>query len=589
MTSYILFDGASNEIGAVPIQYIRTSGIEIYEGPGTDLYRSQLYSVSAWDYVEYSPVYTYSATTSAWVWTSVSGYRNQYWLSGSYPSVSYATIGTSGVLSAVIEKIGGSITSIDIGPYSRNIPYTLTNGKAYIVFNRDDKLFININNTPSTPLCLFADPLKPAIPTSGNVVYYKPGIHSIGKGFSSFTSDTTFYFDGGSYVKGNFKIYPKNNVKFIGPGILAGDDYYEEATTFTWYRTLNGPPYYTEGVARDYVALRGGHDYNELVVDNPPSGIEVNGLTLVRHPWHSAKGINKINHFKWISPWIFSTDGPNLWPDISTSTCSMENSFLFNADDSFFLDRNYTASGERLLGDMLYRRCYSVTHNNGPMLLTYYSNYYNDYFPGAKTKVASAIDIDMRYFAARQSTDPNYNDANGVIKAYLSNPNSAASGPVWGYFNAILSGIRVEGNTECPLFILASARDPYATGNLPAGALSGVQFIDVSASMNANYVSASIVSGGLRSLGRQFTDILFRNLTINGTKVDHANYRQFFRLGTYSDPYNYPENNLKFIQDSYSKIKYKINDIWRDTVAWVKVDGKWRATDTFFNDSTTWK
>lgn len=584
MSTYRLFDGAANEIGSIPIQYVRTSGIEIYESPGTEAYRSGMYSVSAWDYVQYSPTYVYSSTASAWTNGSVSGDRNQFWLKGSYPVVSFVTIGTSGVLSAAIEKIGGSITSIDIGPKSKNIQSTISNGIAYITMNQKDKLFININNTPSSPLCLFADPLKPAIPTTGNVIYYKPGVHSIGTSFSSFSDNTTIYLDGGAYVKGTFNIHPKNNIRIMGPGILAGDDYYE--TAISEKRAITNGDYTS---IYKYISIRGPMDYNEIQT-NWPSGVGVSGITILKTMFYAATLLNSVDGVKLISPWEYNTDGLSIFPDNSTSTCSHKNSFLFHADDSFFLMRNNNQSFNRQRGTILYDSNYVINHNNGPVVLAYQAEYYGSFTP--KDQTASCINTDVLFFKSRGYSNPN-DEPNALIKMYLGNSNSAASGtPIeWGYFNCIVSGFRVDNTVEVPIIRLSNYQDPFQSSRPPAGVASGILITDVTASASTWAISGNMVSGHYSNplSGVEINSVTFRNLTFNGVKVDNANYREYFKFSTASDQHNYPEKNIKFIQDSYSKLKVKVSGTWRDAVAWVKTTGGWRATDTFFKNSGIWK
>ena len=587
MSTYRLFDGAANEIGSIPIQYIRTSGIEIYDSPGTEAYRSGMYSVSAWDYVQYSPTYVYSSTASAWTnGTAVSGDRNQFWLKGSYPVVSFVTIGTSGVLSAAIEKIGGSITSIDIGPKSKNIQSTISNGIAYITMNQKDKLFININNTPSSPLCLFADPLKPAIPVTGNVIYYKPGVHSIGVNFSSFNDNTTIYLDGGSYVKGTFRTYQKNNVRVMGPGILAGDDYYESAIAEKRAVQLGSGNYSS---IYNYIPLRGPMDFSEYDA-YWPSGVGVSGITILKTMFYAAEGMNSVDGIKLISPWEYNTDGLGLFPDKSTSTCSHINSFLFHADDSIFLNRNNNQAFNRQRGTMLYNNNYIINHNNGPVVLAYQAEYYGSFTP--KDQTTSCINTDVLFFKSRAYSNPD-DEPNALIKMYMGNSFTGASGtPVeWGYFNCIVSGFRVDNIVEVPIIRLSNYQDPFAAVTPPAGVASGILIADVTASALSWAASANIVSGHYSDplSGVEIRDVTFKNLIFNGVKVDNANYREYFKFSTASDQHNYPEKNIKFIQDSYSKLKVKVTGAWRDAVAWVKTTGGWRATDTFFKNSGIWK
>lgn len=566
-----------------------SNGIEIYSGPlnatggVVEDYRSNLYSVSAWTGTQFSAIYLYSSTASAWTNGSVSGYRNQFWVYGSYPIVSFATFGTSGTTSAAISRIGGSVTSIDIGPKSKNTEWSISNGIAYVKMNQKDKLFISINNTPSSPLCLFADPLKPPIPTTGSYIYFSAGVSSIGVGFSSFPDNTTIYFDGGSYIKGTFNLSGRNDIRIMGPGILAGDDYYQ--TAIAEKRAITNGDYTS---IYKYIPIRSRIDYQDIQ-DNWPSGTGVSGITLVKTMFYAATLINSVDGVKLIAPWEYNTDGLRIFPDRSTSTCVHKDSFLFHNDDSIFLMSNNNQNYDRQRGTMLYDNNYIINANNGPIVLAYQAEYYGSFTP--KNQTASCINTDVLFFKSQAYSNPD-DEPNAIIKMYLGNSASAASGtPVeWGYFNCIVSGVRVDNVVEVPIIKLSNYQDPFQSFRPPAGVASGILIADVTASAIPWAASANIVSGHYSNSlsGVEIRDVTFKNLKINGVKVDRFNYRNYFKFSQASDPINYPEKNINFIIDIFTKIKTKVSGAWKNCIIWVKTSTGWKPSNQTIKTPIKW-
>ena len=102
-------------------------------------------------------------------------------------------------------KIGGSISSIDISPHSKNVPVTLTSGQAVLTLNQNSKVWITINGDDANPLFIFADAPKPSVPPChlfrsgrgndpGDGNHYRP------------TNNEVIYLDGGAWVRGNIDV-----------------------------------------------------------------------------------------------------------------------------------------------------------------------------------------------------------------------------------------------------------------------------------------------------------------------------------------------------------------------------------------------
>src|ERR1700736_4546147 len=97
-----------------------SASVEIYPGPGGGAYQSTLYQVEVFDGSAWQPAYVYGFTRLS----------QCHWHYGSYPTANFLTLGTTGQVNVRATKIGGSITSIDVSPHSKNVPVTLTSGQA---------------------------------------------------------------------------------------------------------------------------------------------------------------------------------------------------------------------------------------------------------------------------------------------------------------------------------------------------------------------------------------------------------------------------------------------------------------------------
>jgi hypothetical protein len=193
------------------------STLEVYPGPGVNTYKSNLYAVEVFDGTGWLPSYVYEYSRTAAV-------GNTIWNANTPVSVNFTTFGTTAAVNVRITKIGGSITSADVSPKSKNIPTQLSSGQAILTLNQNNKTWITINGDNTNPLFIFADPLKPAVPAGAT--YFGPGVRDIapdaGNHYKA-SSNEVIYLDGGAWVRGNIHVYGTGNVTIMGPGILSGD------------------------------------------------------------------------------------------------------------------------------------------------------------------------------------------------------------------------------------------------------------------------------------------------------------------------------------------------------------------------------
>ena len=116
------------------------ASVEVYPGPGIDTYKSSLYTVEVFNGSNWIPAYVYAFARLAVC----------HWHPGTNPSVNFLTFGTTGQVPVRVTKTGGSITSIDVSPHSKNIPVQLTAGQAVLTLNQWNKVWITINGDEGT-------------------------------------------------------------------------------------------------------------------------------------------------------------------------------------------------------------------------------------------------------------------------------------------------------------------------------------------------------------------------------------------------------------------------------------------------------
>lgn len=502
-------------------------GLELFSNPdpiGNSL-KSSKFGVSVFDGKTYNEAHVYSGTSKAWV--STTAIRN-LWASGSSPIINYLTFNINNSTTAKISKIGTNVTSIDVGPYSKNknANIQISNGEAYVPINKNDKLWVTINNEVSSPLFIFADSPFPTyaqatatfptynhilIPTGINFVSSLtatlPVTVNSSEGYSNrlqLSSNTLIYIPQGSYLKGNFNFSACNNVKFMGQGIVSLENY-------DWWKDFENKA--------DSVKAHGTVFYNsnpstvDNYLDSRVSGNGVSGLTVIKTPFYfnSEGSFQSIENIKFISPWNYNTDGPRIgnfyYP---TEGAKLLNSFIFNADDC-----NFPAVAQAF-GNTLVSGCYFNSHHGG-IFTNYFVNFnYTDYF-------YSAIDIDVRSYI------PDEGGKGSIFRLYsdtslTSLPNSNFRGPT----NLIFSGIRIENDPETPLFRIGNIGYPYGGPYNRLGMLSSITFTDITVSSTSPLVSSNIVSG-LNSTN-EVKDVTFNNVKINNVFLTDLNYDSYFDL-----------------------------------------------------------
>lgn len=342
-----------------------------------------------------SPLYTvevYNPSASSWDESFVfvvSGQQRQivtgqansavfsgYWApSGSRAPISFTTFGTSGVAKVRVKLPDGSdITSAEVYPkrfskYREPVEFIYGSSKGieletYI----GDKLYIEINNVASAPLCIFADPFKPAIPeglvsfsgqtratysnesgldlTSGALsydtinwngatfeerpagLYFPPGVHYVSAGLPLAPSSTV-YVDANAYILGGFDVVSGFDSKLIGRGVISSELYPR-----SFIEDLKSD--ITSDAAGFYMPIGLSLSSIPFGANNLTSpGTIVEGLVLVNQAfYHTGRlSMTRADNCKSISPYTYNSDGIKTTPRVRYGLNGVTNSMMLCGDD----------------------------------------------------------------------------------------------------------------------------------------------------------------------------------------------------------------------------------------------------------------
>tara|TARA_R100001443_G_scaffold36998_3_gene50787 strand:+ start:8595 stop:12482 length:3888 start_codon:yes stop_codon:yes gene_type:complete len=376
------------------------SSVEIYDSTvtGTDTY-----TPGSLDSVK-SPIYTvevYNPSTSVWnssFVTVVSGQDRQITgdqstgpfssygigVSGSNAPISFTTFGTSGIAKVRVKKTNSqSITSSEVYPKrsskSRQ-PSIFTFGDTSlrgIEFTTyiGDKLYIEIDGNTSAPLCIFADPFKPAIPSGlttyagqnrasysnepgldltsstnsynrvnwdasadrftsyPNSLYFPPGVHNLSAGLP-LSSNTVVYIDANAYIKGGFDLVSGYDCRFLGRGLISAEMYPRQPFIESVKSDIS------DDAAGFYMPI--GISVSSVSEQYPGStssqwpGAVVEGLVLANQAFYGTGryACNSFDNCKHLAPYTFNSDGLKASPKCQYSLYGVTNSMMLCGDDT---------------------------------------------------------------------------------------------------------------------------------------------------------------------------------------------------------------------------------------------------------------
>jgi len=460
---------------------VAATTVQVYPGPGVDTYQSRLYSVEVLDGANWlsSYVYRYARTS------------NTLWHWGASPTVNFTTFGTNGLTTVRVSRPSGVISSVEVSPKSRNIPLQIADGQALLTLSQGDKAWITLNGDDANPLFVFADHLKPAIPSGAT--YFGPGVRDIAPATGNHylaSNNETIYVDGGAWLRGNIDTRGKTNVRIIGPGVLSGDLWTSEM--------VQSSPEFNE--LMEYAMVRGDWGASNAIVD---------GVTIVDSPTYNFYGgTHQARNVKLLSPWYYSTDG-------FQGVNSVDQSFAFVGDNVFFpiwagiANDNITVTNS-----------FAGTTGNAVFCGGFWGN-------PASGRYKSVVDnVDIKTY-------------NSDAWVRFGSPLTPAVFQIWvdsgdsnhGYSNQTYRNIRVEGDLLAPLAMLKNMSYPWGPPHLlpPLGNSYNLVFSNVSLAGTQKHISE--IKGLDANNG--FHNVQFHNLKMGGTDVSPANFNNYFAVNNY--------------------------------------------------------
>jgi hypothetical protein len=561
---------------------------------------STAFTVSVFDDVSqnYSSAFVYKCGHSrAWApWENneysvfgagVTGYPPNHfspWRDKQNAQFNYLTFGISDETKVKVGYKKGTVTSVDIGPYNKNLGYSIIAPSSIEIsgINPYDKISVIVNNDASTPLYLFADPIHtPPSPTSVDV-YFSAGIWEISSlnflnswdfnsssnfRYNQLTSNSIVYFEGGSYVDGTFLVRGLNNVIFSGPGVIDAyrpDDWWEQ-----WEYGATGKIDKDKLVRTPFMAFSSFSD-DYVLTQITTSDISLNDVTIVNSIiYGSTCNVKTANNIKLISQYP-NCDGFHIddkSSPLSNRYASMTHSFLQTADDTCYPGNNES--------DVLISSCYFI--NLAGCIFRNYAGMYN--FPLITDNVFtfSAIDIDCRLYSP-----PSYANINvGLNETFRTSifgliqsdkkKNIALYGSNYQYNaiqNLLFSGIRVD-LFDNYLFDLG-VRSYFDDGEYSDvfGNISSIIFKDISASTlpyrKYDLPKSNLIYGTEKNYRPH--DVSFINVRIDGKPITNVNKDDYFYwydkpIQTYlSSTANNPPYNGSSVVDLYVIVGDSIAD-----------------------------
>ena len=487
-----------------------------------------------------------------------SSLRNYWAPSGSNPPCHFTTFGASGVASIKITKIGGfgGGATVNVFPSRSNKTREMqkTSTDAGVFFQAEvyvgDKLWLEFSDTDltvSSPLFIFADPFKPAIPVgvgaytgqtrlnhlsiregqttpdlNGSIAdsswssinwgspgsptvfsslqpatYFGPGIHYVSAGLP-ISSNSTYYIDANAYIIGGFDCASAHGSKIIGRGVFAPGHLYSRNFLFdTKIDILEEAPHFYGAFGTSWSSM---NEYSQAYINTPVGLPEmtVEGIIITnQHFWANGRKLfNSFNHCKSISPWTFNTDYFKGATGKTGGTISIKNCFGIVGDDGLSVWDNSWK------GEIYHRNCVIGSMRTSPFY-SYYTTASSLYYTVNK-------DIDVYSYAApgaRGNTTKNSFSRNAIFAFYnaqVSAPSTTINYTV-GSVNGVFEDIHIEGGNGHPvyhpLFRLGNAvRPDTGTDIPPCGLTSDLYFTNVNVTPNAFLPSSLVMSSTIIGL-----------------------------------------------------------------------------------------
>jgi hypothetical protein len=187
-------------------------------------------------------------------------------------------------------KPTASFTDAVIRPLSKGIKPEIRNDEIVFTLDTPQNLIVELDGKHTHPLFVFANPpeKRPADLNDPNLIYFAPG-QSHSPGFIIPKSNQTIYLAGGAVVHGLIRVENVENVRILGPGILAGptDEQFLD-------RKTHGNMIMCDNAKnldiKDLLLTYGGGSWTVHLIRS--SGISINNMRLAVTKPRSADGID---------------------------------------------------------------------------------------------------------------------------------------------------------------------------------------------------------------------------------------------------------------------------------------------------------
>ncbi len=373
-------------------------------------------------------------------------------------SISYSYFAFSGgpVTVTVTKLSAGVIDSAVIRPLNKNLTATISGNTVSYTISQPTKVSVEINGNTDHKLFIFADApeVNPPAPGATNVIYFAPGVHTIGKDYP-IPAGKTVYIAGGAYVKGTFNTTKQSNVAVKGRGILSGET----------FGHVDGPG-------------------NMLFWDC--TNVTVEGIISVDSPgyhvsnFYNRKPTSGTNSFKNLKlmGWLDNTDG--IHPH---GNSTVDDLFYFGHDDAIDIGQNIVK--------LTVTNCTIWNFWGSALLFSWNSQY-------ASNVLVDGIDV--------IHWDLN-GSWNGTAVFYMIHGEPGA------LRNFTIQNVRVEsmGGTNTRFLGLQLMKTQYSNAGSSYGSLDNVYFknIQIDGPSSSNFISGYDAT-------HKVSNIIFDNLSING-------------------------------------------------------------------------
>jgi len=430
------------------------------------------------------------------------------------PYVHWATIGIEHSARVRVTDVNptSATTAFNFQP-SRYATRVVTSGnEAEFTIERGQNLAIVTDNQVVDTLFVFANPPAEQAPalSDPDTLHFLAGESFIG--FRRIAPNIrTVYFHPGSWVIGTLNLTDAlavGTVKIRGPGVLSGE--------FEDWENVRYLPF---SATRPYMLIH---------TDQAPPGplnnpVLIDGPTLVASPFYNlelgaVRGLKTIRNVHILSPWTYNTDAFNVGTHAEIRNC-----FAFNNDDTIPGEYAKTAAPTDSLA-LEVSEC--VFGGRNSFLIGY------GYFNNVATGHARITNCDILMQRLRLAS----NDY-GYIP-FRAQVDAAPTGVI--VENQIYKDIRIDGSVERlfdlrldqtqwgwndPAFPDVNGEDPP---NAPIyGNIRAILFENIE--LTGTQWTKSEIHG--YNSANNVTNVEFRNLVINGTRVTSANYLTFFNVG----------------------------------------------------------